>query len=260
MIKMVATDVDDTLLTTQIEDETIDAIKYANNKGVEVVLCSGRPTNNLVSLAQALNDSGCTINYVSGFNGSEIYDLKQMKLLFTKGFDCDEITQITNILTTAGIDYGLYNENELIVNNLENEYAKLEAQLVKFTIKQASAAIASTKVLGFCDPNLTNQKVELLKTKLPNLQINKSKPFFIEITKEGVNKSLPIKVLSDILSIDLQNVAVFGDGDNDIAMYELNVGYKFVVANGSEKLKRMADKIIPAACENGVAKTLKEMI
>ncbi len=120
--------------------------------------------------------------------------------------------------------------------------------------------IASNKILGFSIPEETDAKIKSLKQLYPHLQINKSKPFFIEITKPGVNKALTVKTLSSKLDIDLSNCAVCGDGDNDLAMFELPVGQKYVVANGSDNLKKHADKIIASVDEDGVAKQLMELI
>ncbi|WOO87537.1 Cof-type HAD-IIB family hydrolase [Mollicutes bacterium LVI A0039] len=260
MLKMMISDVDDTLLRNSLSDELKTAVKLANESGVEFVLCSGRPTFNLRKLAAEFNQFGANVKYVSGFNGSEIIDLQNDQVIKSNGFTNSEIDEITKVLLDSDIDYGLYQSDTVIANNVSNEYAILEAELNDMNIAIHDSSIPSNKILGFSDPQITDEKVALLKQHYPHLQINKSKPFFIEITKPGVNKALPVKVLSELLNIDFENVAVCGDGDNDLAMFELDVAYKFVVANGSDNLKRYANKIIPSVDDNGVAKQLMELI
>ncbi len=260
MIKMVVSDVDDTLLRKKLTTELKDAVKAANQSGIEFVLCSGRPTINLRRLATEFNDHGANINYVAGFNGSEIVDLKADRVISSRGFSDDEIEELVANLKSLSIDYGLYAGEHVVTNNIENEYAIFEAELNGLGVKQHDDVIASNKVLGFSVPEETEAKIASLKTIYPDLQINKSKPFFIEITKPGVNKALTVKTLSEKLNVDLINCAVCGDGDNDLAMFELPVGQKYVVANGSENLKKHAHKIIASVDEDGVAKQLMELI
>ncbi len=260
MLKMMISDVDDTLLRKKLSDELKDAIKHATTNGVEFVLCSGRPTFNLRKLADELNAHGAVINYIAGFNGSEIIDVNTDTIIKSNGFTNKEIDQIIEVLTEFGIDYGLYQDDNVIANNVDNEYAIYEAELNSMNVTNHSQSISSNKILGFSDPKLTEERINKLKTEFPNLQINKSKPFFIEITKPGVNKALPVKILAEKLKIDFQHCAVCGDGDNDLAMFELEVGYKYVVANGSEKLKQHAHKIIASVDDNGVAKQLMELV
>lgn len=260
MLKMMISDVDDTLLRKKLSVELKDAVKVATNQGVEFVLCSGRPTINLLKLAKEFNEHGAQINYVSGFNGSEIVDVKRNQVIESNGFTNSEIDEIVKVLDEHSIDYGLYQGNDVVTNNTDNEYAILEAELNSMNVVTHEQSIASNKILGFSDPELTLSRIETLKSHFPTLQINKSKPFFIEITKPGINKALPVKALSSLLSIDLEHCAVCGDGDNDLAMFELEVGFKYVVANGSDNLKKYAHKVIESVDDNGVAKQLMELI
>lgn len=260
MFKMMVSDVDDTLLRKSLSEELKKVVKLATNQGYEFVLCSGRPTVNLLRLAKEFNDYGAGINYVAGFNGSEIINVTTKQVIASSGFEPAEVDEICNVLVANGIDYVIYRDDFAITNNIANKYANYEAELNQISISEHSTSLASSKILGLCDPLLTSQKISELQVIYPNLQINKSKPFFIEITKQGVNKGLAVNVLAKELGIELESIAVCGDGDNDAGMFELPVGYKYVVANGSENLKKLADLIIPSVDDNGVASQLMELI
>lgn len=260
MLKMMISDVDDTLLRDELSEELKSAVKQATDKGVEFVLCSGRPTINLRRLAAEFYEYGATINYVAGFNGSEIVDLNHNTVISDCGFSNAEVDNIIKTLLDVEVDYCLYQEANVVTNNTANEYAIYEAKLNNLSVVKHDESIASSKILGFSDPALTEQKIIDIKAKFPDLQINKSKPFFIEITKPGVNKALPVLTLAEKLDIDLIDCAVCGDGDNDLAMFELEVGYKYVVENGSDNLKKYAHKVIDSVDDNGVAKQLLELI
>lgn len=260
MIKLVVSDVDDTLLRNELSLELKQAVKLATESGIEFVLCSGRPTINLRKLAKEFNAFGASINYVAGFNGSEIIDLNSNLILTNNGFNNTEIIELANACKSIDIDYCIYSDTEVVTNNLNNEYAIYEAELNKLNLSPDDGSIASNKMLGLSNPCLTENKIKLLKGMFPDYQINKSKPFFIEITKPGVNKAMPVITLSDKLGVSFKECAVFGDGDNDIAMFELDDVSKYVVENCSDNLKKCADKVIPSVDDNGVAKQLMEMI
>ncbi len=260
-IKLIISDVDDTLLQEKLTEETKAAIKAVTDKGIEFVLCSGRPTINLLKLAEELNNYGAKINYIAGFNGSQIIKVERRQVIKNVSFNQQEVKLITTEMEKLGIDYVLYTADGLATNNIDNKYAQYEAQLNALKLDSLSAGVcASNKILGLAAPNVCKRKMEALKEVFPSYQINTSKPFFIETTKPGINKGLVVTTLSEQLNIHMQNIMVCGDGENDLEMFILPYVYKCAVANGSKKLKKHADKIIESVENNGVAKELMEII
>ena len=72
-IKLIATDIDNTLLTPdkKLTARTIAAIQAAKEQGVHVVLCTGRPLTGVLPLLKQL---GLTTNadYVITLNGAQV--------------------------------------------------------------------------------------------------------------------------------------------------------------------------------------------
>lgn len=260
MIKLIFTDVDDTLISKELTDTTKDAIKKVTNSGIEFIMCSGRPTSSLIMLANELNDYGAKIKYVSGFNGAEIIDVKQNKSLFKNGFSEDEVLTITNLLVNLEIDFGLYTSQNLLTNNLNNEYAKFEGELTNLKLVKYESVCDSTKILGFVDPSLIKGKINILKEEYPSLEISISKPFFIEITKKDVNKANAIKELTNNLDIKYEECICFGDSENDLPMFNLDLKAKYAVANASQSIKDKSTEIVKSVDENGVAWQILELI
>ncbi|MDT2865883.1 HAD family hydrolase [Vagococcus carniphilus] len=73
-----------------------------------------------------------------------------------------------------------------------------------------------------------------------------------EIAVKGVDKERAVMQVLELLKIEKEAAIAFGDGDNDLAMFEA-VGYKVAMGNGTEKLKKMADEITDTADNNGIA-------
>lgn len=78
---------------------------------------------------------------------------------------------------------------------------------------------------------------------------------WFEIMPKGASKSNAIRQLKTLLGCD--RVVVFGDGKNDIDMFQM-ADESYAVANAVEELKQIATGIIGSNDEDAVAKWLKD--
>ena len=78
MYKLIAVDLDGTLLNSysQVSEKNKQAIKNAKNKGIEVVLCSGRGFASVKSIANETEAN----NYAVCGNGALVYNIKNQKM------------------------------------------------------------------------------------------------------------------------------------------------------------------------------------
>lgn len=83
--------------------------------------------------------------------------------------------------------------------------------------------------------------------------------FDIHITHQEGTKKHALGTLLQILNVEKENVIGFGDGKNDLPIFEA-VGTKVAMGNGSEELKEVADLIAPSAEEDGVARVLEKLV
>ena len=58
----------------------------------------------LSEICNKLKEDNIDLNYVSGYNGSEIYSLKEDKYLVKNELDLEEVILITEYLSKLGID------------------------------------------------------------------------------------------------------------------------------------------------------------
>ena len=84
-----------------------------------------------------------------------------------------------------------------------------------------------------------------------------TKEQWLEIMPLNVSKARAIKQLQTYLKCD--KLVVFGDGKNDIDMFEL-ADESYAVQNAHEDLKKIATSIIPSNDEDGVAKWLDRTV
>ncbi|SQA14355.1 Putative hydrolase M6_Spy0533 [Streptobacillus moniliformis] len=88
MIKLIATDMDGTLLNSkhEIAEKNIESIIKAQENGYTFVLASGRPTFAMIDFAKELKMDKFG-GYIISFNGGEIIDCKTWKKIYSLGIE-----------------------------------------------------------------------------------------------------------------------------------------------------------------------------
>ena len=86
----------------------------------------------------------------------------------------------------------------------------------------------------------------------------RNESYALEVLKKSSGKSNGLKKLCEYLDIDLENVAYFGDGSNDIESIKI-AGLGIAMANASKEIKEAADYVTSSNDEGGVAEFLEKL-
>ncbi|MEQ9810418.1 Cof-type HAD-IIB family hydrolase [Streptococcus jiangjianxini] len=81
----------------------------------------------------------------------------------------------------------------------------------------------------------------------------------IDLIATGVHKGAALSLLLERWGLTSQELATFGDGGNDLEMLEL-ANYSYAMANGSEKVKEVAQYQAPSNDQSGVLATIEELL
>ena len=133
MYKLIAIDLDGTLFDSygQVSNENKEAIRYAINKGINVVLASGREPQSIkkTSLSLGIKD------FLIAGNGASVYSIKEDKNIYQNYINkvkaleiikkCKENSMFVNIYTNRGIIAEKLEYNVKVFNS-ENNYKSLE--------------------------------------------------------------------------------------------------------------------------------------
>lgn len=76
-----------------------------------------------------------------------------------------------------------------------------------------------------------------------------------EIAVKGIDKQKAIEFILGYLDMSKEQAIAFGDGDNDIAMFNA-VNYGIAMANATERLKAIAQEVTTDADHDGIALSL----
>ena len=86
----------------------------------------------------------------------------------------------------------------------------------------------------------------------------RNETYALEILKKSSGKANSLKKLCEFLDIDLENVAYFGDGANDIEAIKI-AGLGIAMANANEETKKAADYVTSSNDDAGLAEFLEKL-
>lgn len=261
MIKMIATDIDGTILPYhgEFSQKTKDCIKRLNDSGIKVILVTGRMHSSATPLAAQL---GLNLPIIS-YQGGLIKDMSG-KTLFQTELNSDVAKEIINWGRKNNVHLNLYIDDKLYVEQ-DDEIIKyyIQGKFVDYTvcsfddleIKNVNKLLA----IDIHDADRVTSWVDILKEKYPDLYIVKSTPYFCEIGSANAKKSLGVEFLCKMWGIDKSEVMAIGDQNNDIDLIQAG-GIGIAMENGTPELKQVADYITNSVENDGFVSAVEKFI
>lgn len=269
-IKLIAIDMDGTLLNSKNEltSNTKQVLKQAKEKGVEIVLATGRVLKSALYYSDHLDLE----SYVVACNGGIILD-KKFNVLSNQSIEKEKISEIMKIGKELSVYFHFYNEDTFFTNKYVKEVDEYySSKDGKFTGQDVAVQLykEDTEILSRDDLNIykflfidnDNEKLKILRQKLSRIEgvsISSSWDNNIEVMNEGVSKGTAISLLCSELGIDKNNVMAIGDNENDLSMIKF-AGIGVAMGNGNPMLKDYADFVAPSNEEDGVAYAIQKFV
>jgi len=264
MIKMIATDIDGTILNCELGGFTPkvkECIKKLNESGIKVVLVTGRMHESAIGLA---NELGLKTPIVS-YQGGLIKDNSENpKIYYKKFLDSNKAKEIIKWAKNNNIHINLYMDDVLYVEQ-DNEIIKKYTKIRYISYKTCSFDELEIKnvnkvlLIDYNDAQLVTKWVNYLSEKYPELYIVKSTPYFCEISNIDAKKSKAVEFLCKEWGIKKEEVLTIGDQNNDIELLSAG-GIKVAMGNGTPELKECADYITDTVNNDGFVKAVEKFI
>lgn len=270
-IKLIVSDLDGTLLNSSsiISHKTSVVLKAAIDKGIKLVLCSGRQAADIEYLAK---NAGLKDVMVLSLNGS--YSKDQFGNIFIDERISHRATEeCLKIFYKYDVAFNSYSA-DVLINNKIPDYEKDEnfwnperqARRKIITHLYGQDTLNDYINMGFNKlvyVNLSNsellQKIKNEMYKIDDIEVTSSWITNFEIMPKGINKGYALNKLIEKLNISKENVISFGDNDNDKALLS-NSGYGVAVANALNGLKETADYVTLSNEKDGVAYFIENFI
>lgn len=287
MYKFVAIDLDGTMLDQygMVTERTKLAIQKAKEKGINVVIASGRPIDSIKSIAKEI---GADHYFIAG-NGALIYDMKNEEILYEKYMNKQKVLEIIRLCEENSISYNIYTQTTIIAKALkynvlyyhkenlkkeENKRTKItivddiedyvthleEAQFLKMTICDESKVVFQSIIRKLRQI----QEIEVLDvlhmSRKMIRQGTEEVPIeyhYTEISSGQVDKWYAIEFLMDKLSLSREQIIAIGDNMNDKKMIE-EAGLGIAMGGSTPQITEVADYVTDSNQNEGVAKALEK--
>ena len=286
-IKAIVMDMDGTLLNpnNEILPETLNALLECQQKGIRLVLASGRNYGRIqpyLNQLQLEKYGGLLIE----INGIAIYDVQKKERHILRQLSKEEIRPIFTYLMSLDVEsIAVYDDG--LFDYMPESILKMKKELRKrmdlpedypwtagpwgwFTdmrngypnqkyikcFEEINCSVNKLQVLQ--EEELLNGVMEDLKEKYSDeFEFFQSSPKQIEIGPLGFSKGDTLARIMKENQWSEKDVLVFGDGGNDISMFS-KTEYSIAMGQASDEVKRYAKYVTDSNANNGIYQTLKK--
>lgn len=273
MYKMICIDIDGTLIRSDLTlaEETMEAVREAKEKGVLVVLATGRMHRSAALYAEKLGIEDPIISS----NGALVKDPRTAEVFYKEYLGEEDVEYIIRELDRFGVQISFYNEDTMYVTEVRDyvhRYERMKASLPEhlqisvryegkdFHMERFVEEYGSLVQKGICFPD--PQRISAIKTEMKQnhrLKVVSSGKDNIEFTARNADKGLAMLALAKAKGILQEEILCVGDSENDLGMLEL-AGLSVAMGNAMGSVKAMADYVTATNDEHGVAKLIHRFL
>ncbi|AND42534.1 Cof-type HAD-IIB family hydrolase [Cytobacillus oceanisediminis] len=284
MIKCIASDMDGTLLTAtqKITPENIEAIKTAQEKGVEVVIATGR---SYFEASFVLDEAGISCPIICA-NGAEVR-AADGKVVSSNPLDKDLAKKAAYILVQNNVYFEVYTNQgtytidedrgvSIIVDiflsgnpeaDIDEVTKAAEERFIKGLVRKVNSydelfnsdehQIYKLLAFSFEPDFLVSAKEDLLK--LEGMAVSSSGDENLELTSVNAQKGIALEAFVKERGISLLETMAIGDNYNDLSMFK-RAGRSVAMGNADDIIKAQCDAVTSANEDSGVAKAIREVL
>ena len=275
-IKVIIMDVDGTLTNSkkQITPKTKEMLIAAQNKGIKLVLASGRPVSGLIGLAKELEMEKHHGLLVS-FNGSKVVDCQTKEVLFNQTMRIEDAREVLEHMKNFKVYPMIDKGNYLFVNDVYKgmiTYQNEKIDIIQYESRGGNFKLCEiedlssfvdfplNKILTAGDPEYLNEHYQdMMEPFKERLNCMFTAPFYFEFTAKGIDKAKALDSVLKPMGFQQEEMVAFGDGDNDATMLSY-AGIGVAMDNAQDSLKKIADKITLSNEEDGIAVMLETLL
>lgn len=273
-IRLVALDMDGTLFNNQSQISAVNqqTIREAAEKGIEIIISTGRPYAGLpVSLLSSLG-----IRFAITANGAAIYQLPDKKCIYescmTPELVCPIIEKLQkkDIHMDAFINGDGYSRNvcapKIDLLDIPESIRQYIKDTRTFTDDLAvyihtHALNVQKMVLNFyplADGSFRHrEEVKTLLASYPEISFLSGGYHNLEFTKTGTNKGAGLCFLCEYLGLSIDQTMAIGDTQNDIDILK-TAAIGVAMENARDDVKAIADYITASNEDDGVSHAIRK--
>lgn len=265
MIKLIAIDMDGTLLDSQkeIPEENIKAIQEAAAAGIKIVLCTGRPRSGILPHFEKLGLS--EEEYIIMNNGCSTYETKNWTLLQSESLSrpemeelwqaCEDFSEVALTFTGEKTYYVVGDEvPELVAYDAGTVFTEAKARSLEEIFAEGQVIF---QAMYMADSEPLDAFQNAVQDRLnQSYSTVRSQEYIFEIMPQGATKASGLKHLAEKLDINPDQIMALGDAANDLEMLQF-VGQSVAMGNASDDIKVLCKYVTLTNDEAGVAHAIR---
>lgn len=265
MYKLIALDMDGTLLNEkkEISDRCQKDIEKLKEKGIKVVLATGRPLDGVMRYVEKLGllDED---DYVVTYNGALVQGTQTNEILYNKPLSLDSYKELYTVSKQLGVNIHALTDSSVLTPK-NNPYTEIESKInqiptIEGPIEDIDPSTNIVKVMFIDDPKkLDNIIPHIPQWVKEKYSILRSASIFLEFLHKDVDKGVGVSVIANKLGIKQKEVICIGDAGNDLAMIKY-AGLGVAMGNATDEVKEVADYITFTNEEDGVAHVIEKFM
>ncbi|MGQ9511743.1 Cof-type HAD-IIB family hydrolase [Thermodesulfitimonas sp.] len=261
-IKLVAVDLDDTLLDSRltVSPRVKRTVAQATARGTAVVIATGRMFRAAVPYAGELGLKTPLITY----QGALVKEPHTGREFFHRPVPLELARDVVAYLLPTGFHLQVYVDDTLYMAELTPDGERY-ARLSRVEPRVVGDLLAflwepPTKVLMVApEPEIDRLLPELRARYGGALHIGKSKPYFLEFSHPEATKGKALARVAQELGVAREAVMAIGDSYNDLSMLEF-AGVGVVVGNARPEIKACATYVTATNDADGVALAIERWV
>jgi hypothetical protein len=255
-------DVDGTLVTDDkvLTARTQAAVAKLHACGIKFAIISSRPPRGLGMLLRPL---GITTP-VCGFNGGVIAT-RNLVVITEHLLSPEAARRAVSLLDTHDVQVWVFSGQDWLVRDCDEPYVRFEERTVGFqptlvdnfgqSLDAANKIVGVSKEFEF----LAQRERDVRAALADQATVARSQSYYLDITHPLANKGVALSEIARLLGVPLAEIAVIGDGGNDVAMFERS-GLSIAMGNASPAVQRAANFVTDSNHDDGFANAVERFI
>lgn len=268
MYRILALDLDGTLTNgkKEITPRTRKALEECAQRGVSIVLASGRPLIGMLPLGKLLELDRLG-GYLMAYNGAQIYDCRQGKVVVSHTLPHSIVPTVCETARRFQTATVTYDEHGIVTDDADNFSVRQESYNNRIGIRQVDDLPSAISwdmpklMISGEHENLLKVQQELTGHLRGIADVYFSEPIFLEVVPCGIDKATGLASLLERLNLTREELMSFGDAMNDLPMLRF-AGMGVAMANSFPAVLESDayDYVTASNEEDGVALALEKFI
>ena len=259
-IALVISDIDGTLITSnhELTEATRAEAQALYDKGIHLSLASSRPPRSILPFAEALQ----LRSPFAAFNGA-LVTTRDGDVVARSTITPPVIARVKAIADEFGLGVWLYDEREWWASRRDafvdrEEHTSGFAPKIDGYAERINDYANKLTVVG--KPDLVALAEQRVLTELASeVSASRSKPRFLDVTALGMHKGAAVVRLAEILGVSTGQVAVIGDGPNDIDMFK-QAGLSIAMGQAVDEVCEAANYVTTSNDDEGWARGIERYV